>query len=55
MDNDVKLLKVNEVYFAPTNGEDSPFKAAFTFIDFGERANLFLRTCGVRSEPSVKG
>ena len=51
---DVRMLKANEVYFSPTNG-DFPFKSAFTFVDFGERANLFLRSCGVRSEPSVKG
>ena len=54
-DKDVRMLKANEVYLSPTNGDENPFKSAFTFVDFGERANLFLRSCGVRSEPSVKG
>jgi hypothetical protein len=54
-DKDTKMYTASEVYFAPKSGDENPFKSAFTFIDFGERANLFLRTCGVKSEPSVKG
>ena len=54
-ETDIRLAKAKEVYFTPRNGEDSPFKSAFTFIDFGERANVFLRMCGVQAEPSVKG
>ena len=54
-EKDIRMHTANEVYFAPKHGEENPFKSAFTFIDFGERANLFLRTCGVKSEPSVKG
>lgn len=50
-----RLVKPSEVYFAPKRGEASPFRSAFTFVDFGDRANVFLRICGVRSEPSVKG
>ena len=51
----VYLAKPFEVYFVPQDGSESPFKTSFTFIDFGERGNLFLRYCGVKSEPSVKG
>lgn len=54
-EKDVKLFKPTEVYFSNKSGEDSLFKSAFTFVDFGEKANAFLRYCGVRSEPSVKG
>lgn len=54
-EKDVRLYKPFEVYFSPKDGNDSPFKSAFTFIDFGDQANIFLRQCGVRSEPSVKG
>lgn len=54
-EKDVRLYKPFEVYFSPKDGNDSPFKSAFTFVDFGDQANIFLRQCGVRSEPSVKG
>ncbi|ORX36563.1 hypothetical protein BD324DRAFT_452712 [Kockovaella imperatae] len=50
----VYLAKPFEVYFVPKDGSESPYKSSFTFVDFGERGNLFLRYCGVRSEPSVK-
>ena len=51
----VKMYNPHSVYFAAREGQDSLYKGAFTFIDFGERANAFLRICGVKSEPSVKG
>lgn len=54
-EKDVKLYRPAEVYFAARDGQDTLYKSAFTFIDFGERANTFLRYCGVKSEPSVKG
>lgn len=54
-EKDLRLLPPSSVYFSPKHGDHSPFKSAFTFIDFGEKANMFLRQCGVRSEPSVKG
>jgi hypothetical protein len=54
-DKDVRLVSPGEVYFSPKDGGDSPYRAAFTFVDFGDKANVFLRYCGVRSEPSVKG
>ena len=49
------LARPQDVYFSPKDGSESPFKTTFTFIDFGDQANMFLRYCGVRSEPSVKG
>ena len=54
-EKDVRLFRPSEVYFAAKDGNNNLYGAAFTFVDFGERANVFLRYCGVRSEPSVKG
>lgn len=54
-EKDVKVYRPNEVYFAGRGGDNPLYKSAFTFVDFGERANVFLRYTGVRSEPSVKG
>ncbi|WWC62006.1 uncharacterized protein I303_104593 [Kwoniella dejecticola CBS 10117] len=51
---DVNFYRSNQVYFVTKDGGEDLFKSAFTFVDFGERANIFLRYCGVRSEPSVK-
>ncbi len=54
-DSDVKLVEPNKVYFVPREGANALFRSAFTYVDFGEKANLFLRMCGVRAEPSVRG
>lgn len=51
--NEVGLYKPAEVYFSSKDSSQL-YSAAFTFVDFGEKANMFLRYCGVRSEPSVK-
>ncbi|WRT66409.1 uncharacterized protein IL334_003365 [Kwoniella shivajii] len=51
---DVNFYQPTQVYFDSKEGGDDLYKSAFTFVDFGERANIFLRFCGVRSEPSVK-
>nr|XP_019011143.1 uncharacterized protein I206_04455 [Kwoniella pini CBS 10737]OCF49924.1 hypothetical protein I206_04455 [Kwoniella pini CBS 10737] len=51
---DVNFYRPNQVYFVTKDGGEDLYKSAFTFVDFGERANIFLRYCGVRSEPSVK-
>lgn len=50
-----RLFKPSDVYFSSKDGNDELFRTAFTFIDFGDKANVFLKYCGVRSEPSVKG
>jgi len=54
-EKDVHLFRPSEVYFSSKDGNAELYCAAFTFVDFGDRANTFLRYCGVRSEPSVKG
>jgi hypothetical protein len=54
-EKDVVLFKPSEVYFAKRERTNELYGSAFTFIDFGEKANSFLQYCGVRSEPSVKG
>ncbi|KAL7421639.1 hypothetical protein Q5752_003408 [Cryptotrichosporon argae] len=53
-DGAVRRYLPAEVYFSSKNESHELFRSAFTFVDFGHRANLFLRSCGVRSEPSVK-
>ncbi|EIW70337.1 hypothetical protein TREMEDRAFT_29286 [Tremella mesenterica DSM 1558] len=50
----IELVRPIDVYFASTDTDKKLYSSAFTFVDFGERANVFLRYCGVRSEPSVK-
>lgn len=32
-------------------GEDHLYRRLFTFVDFGENANRFLRACGVKTKP----
>lgn len=54
-DKEVRLHRPVDVYFANKDETDSLFRSVFTFIDFGDKANVFLRFCGVKSEPSVKG
>ncbi|OWT41907.1 hypothetical protein C362_00273 [Cryptococcus neoformans Bt1] len=50
----VVMFKPSQVYFVSGDSEDDLYSSAFNFIDFGLRANMFLRYCGVKSEPSVK-
>nr|ODN97578.1 hypothetical protein L204_02996 [Cryptococcus depauperatus CBS 7855] len=50
----VKLHKPSQVYFVSKDAPGDLFSSAFTFIDFGSKANMFLRYCGVKSEPSIK-
>ncbi len=54
-EKDIRLYCPSELYFSTKEGNADLYRAAFTFVDFGDRANNFLRYCGVRSEPSVKG
>lgn len=54
-ERDVQMFSPSSVYFSKAEGSDALYGSAFTFVDFGEQANTFLRYCGVRSEPSVKG
>ena len=54
-DKETRMFRPMEVYFSSRDSHDNLYRSAFTFVDFGDRANSFLRYCGVRSEPSVKG
>ncbi|TXT08933.1 hypothetical protein VHUM_02407 [Vanrija humicola] len=54
-EKNIRLARPDEVYFASKSGVEPLYASAFTFIDFGERANLFLRQCNVKAEPSHKG
>ncbi|KAK6910047.1 hypothetical protein I203_104076 [Kwoniella mangroviensis CBS 8507] len=51
---DISFYRPTQVYFVAKEGGEDLYKSAFTFVDFGDRANIFLRYCGVRSEPSVR-
>ena len=53
--NEILMYNPLDVYFVKAEGSNELYGSAFTFVDFGERANVFLRYCGVQSEPSVKG
>ncbi|WVQ80757.1 hypothetical protein IAT38_002862 [Cryptococcus sp. DSM 104549] len=48
------LYKPSQVFFVSKDHGDDIWKTAFTFVDFGSQANVFLRHCGVRPEPSVR-
>ncbi|KLT40935.1 hypothetical protein CC85DRAFT_286971 [Cutaneotrichosporon oleaginosum] len=48
-----RLARPDEVFLA-SGQTDSLYASAFTFVDFGPTANMFLRNCGVKSEPSTK-
>lgn len=50
----VRLARPDEVFLA-SGQPDSLYASAFTFVDFGQVANMFLRNCGVKTEPSTKG
>lgn len=51
----VRLARPDEVFLVSGGQPDSLYASAFTFVDFGQNANMFLRNCGVKSEPSTKG
>jgi hypothetical protein len=44
-----------DVYFASSDSAQTLYQSFFTYVDMGERANNFLRACGVKSEPSIHG
>lgn len=51
----VRLARADEIYFTSSSQGSSLYASAFTFIDFGERANFLLKQCGVKAEPSHRG
>lgn len=47
----IVLVEPTHCYF---ESEGSSFhKELFTYVDFGEKANMFLRSCGVKDEPTT--
>lgn len=51
------LARPSESYFgdkATNNALKDVLNEVFIFIDFGERATVFLRNCGVSKEPSIE-
>ena len=48
------LMAPKEVYFGggSNSARRAHFSQLFMFVDFGERAKTFLRSCGVADEPS---
>ncbi|CAG8499425.1 7450_t:CDS:10, partial [Scutellospora calospora] len=59
---DLKFIPINNVqtnsvtYVTPRScffkGTDDAYGEFFSYVDFGEKANKFLLSCGVKSEPS---
>jgi Protein of unknown function (DUF3684) len=47
-----KTLQPNQCFLETANSE--LYSKLFAFVDFGARANVFLRACGARQEPSVE-
>jgi len=47
-----KRLQPNQCFLETANSE--LYSKLFAFVDFGARANVFLRACGARQEPSVE-
>lgn len=52
---EIQLYRPTDVYFKKDEAPSELYASAFTFIDFGGQANVFLAYCGVRPEPSLKG
>lgn len=54
----VKLAAPSECYFATKSASTAQMRDVlmdvFTFVDFGEKAAVFLRNCGVANEPSIE-
>ena len=49
----LRWLPPNQCYFAGDSRAQFHSKL-FSFVDFGSRANNFLRACGTKNEPSVE-
>lgn len=50
-DEGIVLIEPTQCYFE-SNGS-SFHKELFTYVNFGEKANMFLRSCGVKDEPTT--
>ena len=49
----IKHLPPNQCYLSGVSSKDFHSKL-FVFVDFGDRANNFLKACGSKPEPSVE-
>jgi hypothetical protein len=48
----VRMVPPRECFFVSTQyPDDHLYRRIFTFVDFGEPANEFLRACGVKTKP----
>ncbi|KAI9320075.1 hypothetical protein BX666DRAFT_1853391 [Dichotomocladium elegans] len=47
----ISLVEPGQCYF--NSGESTFHKELFLYVDFGQRANSFLRSCGVKDEPNT--
>ena len=52
-DADVQLVAPRDCYLKGEN-IDTLYSVIFVFVDFGPKANGFLRACGAKNEPSVE-
>ncbi|KAG8886946.1 hypothetical protein FRB99_004337, partial [Tulasnella sp. 403] len=48
------MCKPGECFFKNERTTSDMHAKLFTFVDYGDRANNFLRACGVRNEPGVQ-
>jgi hypothetical protein len=48
----IKRLQPNQCFLEAANSE--LYSRLFAFVDFGASANVFLRACGARQEPSFE-
>jgi hypothetical protein len=51
-DGIIKRLRPNQCFLGPVMSVF--YSKLFAFVNFGARANVFLRACGARQEPSVE-
>ena len=51
-DGIIKRLQPNQCFLGPVMSVF--YSKLFAFVNFGARANVFLRACGAREEPSVE-
>jgi len=48
------MVKPSEVYFGQKESSNNFHSQLFTFVDFGPKANTFLRAVGVKDEPTIQ-
>lgn len=48
------MMRPRECFFRGAGQRDGVHSKLFTFVDFGNKANNFLRACGVKNEPNIQ-